>query len=90
MKINCDSCGRFQISYTSKNDQKLELLLISHAIEYDIYKITAMKNTIAFENTVASTIEKTYSTSGGAKQMLVIDRSKWTTPERVTTLIPKI
>ena len=35
-----------------------------------------------------NTLEKTYTTTGGGKQMLVIDRSKWSAPVNVKTIIP--
>ncbi len=69
-------------------EQKLGLPLNSHAVEYDVYKISATQPTIAFESTIANTIEKTYTTTGGGKQMLVIDRSKWSSPVKVKTIIP--
>lgn len=69
-------------------EQKLGLPLISHAVEYDVYKITATQQAKAFENTIANTLEKTYTTTGGGKQMLVIDRSKWSPAVKVKTIIP--
>lgn len=76
------------IEMTTNIEQKLGLPLISHAVEYDVYKITATQHAKAFENTIANTLEKTYTTTGGAKQMLVIDRSKWSSAVKVKTIIP--
>ncbi len=69
-------------------EQQLGLPLISHAVEYDIYKIVATQPAKTFESTIANTVEKGYTTIGGAKQILVIDRSKWGTPVKVETIIP--
>jgi len=76
------------IETVSDMEQKYGFPLISHAVEYDVYKITATQQTKAFENTIANTVEKTYTTTGGGKQMLVIDRSKWSTAVKVKTIIP--
>jgi len=68
---------------------KVALPLISHAVEYDVFKITAIQQAKAFENTIANTLEKTYTTTGGSKQMLVIDRSKWSPAVKIKTIMPK-
>jgi hypothetical protein len=69
-------------------EQKLGLPLVSHSVEYDVFKITATQQAKAFESTIANTLEKTYTTTGGSKQMLVIDRSKWSPAVKVKTIMP--
>ena len=69
-------------------EQKLGLPLTSHSISYDVYTISSTSDAVVFESTVAPTIENGYSTIGGAKQTLVIDRSKWSAPTFLKTLTP--
>jgi hypothetical protein len=69
-------------------ENELGLPLVSHAVKYDVYKITATQEAEAFESTIANTIESKYTTTGGAKQILVIDRSKWSKPLKINTITP--
>ncbi len=64
-------------------DQKLGLPLDSHSPKYDVYKIELNSGQQAdvFESTIANAVEGGYSTTGGATQSLVLDRSKWSDPQ---------
>ena len=62
----------------------------SHSIKYDLYEISALSPTKTFETTIAGTIEKSYRTYGGGTQRLVIDRTKWSVPTKIKTIIPKL
>jgi len=76
------------IQSASGIEQKLGLPLGSHAVQYDIYKIVATSDAKAFESEIAKTVENGYVTTGGSKQMLVIDRTKWSAPQKVTSITP--
>ncbi|MCP9765774.1 hypothetical protein [Lacihabitans soyangensis] len=69
-------------------EQKFGLPIISHSAKYDVYKIVLKegKTALVFESEVAQTTENEYKTTGGAIQSLVLDRSKWTSPELVKDL----
>jgi hypothetical protein len=69
-------------------EQELGLPLGSHSVKYDVYAITANQNTNVFESICASTIESGYHTTGGATQTLVINRSNWSAPVKLPSLIP--
>ncbi|MFV0345800.1 MAG: hypothetical protein ACK5IQ_06070, partial [Bacteroidales bacterium] len=69
-------------------EQKLGLPLGSHAIEYDVYKATAMQNVDVFESVVAKTVQGGYTTTGGAKQTFLLDDSKWSITLEPNSLIP--
>jgi hypothetical protein len=47
------------------------------AEEYDIYKIIASQPATTYRSTIAPTIQRGYTSAGGAIQTLVLDRSKW-------------
>jgi hypothetical protein len=69
-------------------EQKFGLPIVSHSAKYDIYKIVLKegKTAMVFESEIAQTTENKYKTTGGAIQSLVLDRSKWTSPELVKDL----
>jgi len=75
---------------TSGNlEQKLGLPISSHAPKYDVFKITATKQTTIYNSTVAETIQNGYRTTGGATQSLVPDVTNgWSTPELIESFIP--
>ena len=69
-------------------EQLLGLPKASISDAYEIYKITLKpeflsQKTPIFSNIIAPTEEGGYSTSGTAKQVLIPNRHKWTTPEKV-------
>jgi len=65
---------------TANFEQKLGLPVSSHSAKYDVYKIELKSGQQAdvFESKIASTVENGYTTTGGATQSLVLDRTKWT------------
>ena len=69
-------------------EQKFGLPIVSHSAKYDVYKIVLKegKTAMVFESEVARTTENEYKTTGGAVQSLILDRSKWTSPELVKDL----
>lgn len=69
-------------------EQKFGLPIVSHSAKYDVYMIVLKegKTAAVFESEVAQTTENEYKTTGGATQSLVLDRSKWTSPELVKDL----
>ena len=67
----------------SNMEQKLGLPIGSHAVEYDVYKITANQTGNVFESTIAPTLQDGFETIGGATQTLVLDRSLWSTPVKI-------
>jgi hypothetical protein len=54
--------------------------------KYDVYEIALKPGQSAdvFESTVASTVEGAYSTTGGGLQSLVLDRAKWSSPQKLS------
>lgn len=58
-------------------ESKSGLPLGSIADEYDIYKITANQPASTYRSTIAPTKQRGYTTTGGATQTLVLDRSVW-------------
>jgi hypothetical protein len=69
-------------------EQKLGLPINSHAVEYDVFKITATKDVDVFTSTIAPTLQNGYNTIGGATQTLVLDRSAWSVATKVEIFIP--
>lgn len=67
----------------SNFENKAGLPLGSMAEEYDIYKITAIEQTITYTSTIAPTNQRGYQTSGGAVQTIVLNRAAWTNPTKV-------
>jgi hypothetical protein len=67
-------------------EQKLGLPIVSHGAKYDVYEIALKPGQSAdvFESTVASTVEGAYSTTGGGLQSLVLDRAKWSSPQKLS------
>ena len=69
-----------------KLEQLLGLPLSSTSLEYELYEISPIniRNKITiFESIIAPTVEGSYKTIGGAKQLLVPDRKKWTVPKKI-------
>ena len=69
-----------------KLEQSLGLPLSSTSLEYELYEISPIniRNKITiFESIIAPTVEGSYKTIGGAKQLLVPDRKKWTVPKKI-------
>jgi hypothetical protein len=69
-------------------EENLGLPLKSHAVEYDVYKITAKQSGDVFNSTIAPTIQNGYKTIGGAQQSLVLDRGIWSSAVKIETFIP--
>ncbi|MEM9338150.1 MAG: fibronectin type III domain-containing protein [Bacteroidota bacterium] len=72
----------------SNMEQKLGLPISSHAVEYDVYKITANQTGNIFESTIAPTVQNGFETIGEATQTLVLDRNLWSTPVKIGTHWP--
>ena len=66
-------------------ESKAGLPLGSMADEYDIYKITANQSATTYRSTITATNQRGYTTTGGAQQTLVLDRSTWTAPVKYNT-----
>ena len=73
------------MSKGSNLESKSGLPLGSMADEYDIYKITANQSAPIYRSTIAPTIQRGYTTTGGATQTLVLDRSLWSAPVKYNT-----
>jgi hypothetical protein len=73
------------MSKGSNLESKSGLPLGSMADEYDIYKITANQPAPTYSSTIAPTNQRGYTTTGGATQTLVLDRSLWSTPVKYNT-----
>jgi hypothetical protein len=73
------------VSKGSNLESKSGLPLGSMADEYDIYKITANQQAPIYRSTIAPTTQRGYTTTGGATQTLVLDRSLWSTPVKYNT-----
>ena len=69
-------------------EQRLGLPLTSHAVEYDVYRAVTRQQVEVFESTVANTAQGTYRTTGGAKQVFLLDEAKWTITLESNSLIP--
>lgn len=61
------------------------LPLGSYSVEYDIFEITSVENTFVFESTIAPTNQRGYESTGGAIQSLVLNRAKWSNPQKINT-----
>ncbi|MGB4774053.1 MAG: hypothetical protein WBP45_02675 [Daejeonella sp.] len=66
-------------------ESKAGLPLGSIADEYDIYKITANQPSTTYRSSIAPTTQKGYTTTGGAIQTIVLDRSTWSAPIKYNT-----
>lgn len=58
-----------------------------HAEAFDVFQITPKSGALVFESTIApTTVGGAVSTTGGAKQTIVVDRTKFTLPVKVGTV----
>jgi len=73
---------------SGKLEQKLGLPIGSHAPKYDVFEISAKKNVDTFSSKVAPTTQNGYTTTGGATQTLVLDRTAWSSPVKIDSFIP--
>ena len=69
-------------------EQLLGLPIGSHAVEYDLYEITADRAVNVFESTIAPTVQNGFETTGGATQTLVLDRGMWSSPIKIESYWP--
>lgn len=65
---------------------KLALPLESHGVKFDVFEITPKNNATVFESIIAPTQQGSYTQSGGASQILVPDRTQFTTPVKTETI----
>lgn len=71
----------------SEMANKLGLPPGMHASKYDIFRIKPAHNTLVFESKIANTtINNIPHTSGGATQVIVVDRSEFTIPVKIGTI----
>lgn len=73
------------MSKGSNLESRSGLPLGSMADEYDIYKITANQPAPTYRSIIAPTTQRGYTTTGGASQTLVLDRSLWSAPVKYNT-----
>ena len=69
-------------------EQVLGLPLGSHSVHYDVLEISAIENGAIFNNKIAPTLQNVFETTGGAIQSLVLDRTLWSKPEVIRTIMP--
>lgn len=74
---------------TADFEQNMGLPVASHGATYTVYKIAVKPgaDVNVFKSTIARTTEAGYQTTGGATQLLVLDRSKWTDPAVVSSVM---
>lgn len=69
-------------------EQVLGLPLGSHSVHYDVLEISAIKNKAIFNSKIAPTLQNIFETTGGSIQSLVLDRTLWSKPEVIRTIMP--
>jgi hypothetical protein len=55
-----------------------------------VYQITPRQGAVVFESTIApTTVNGVPNTTGGAKQSIVVDRTQFTPPVKIGTIVVK-